>query len=212
MGTYNLLRGYTFPIPGLSEKRQRAILHKAGIPDRDGAPIYSDTVKTFPRERKALIRSLRIKEGDVVAVARLCVLAEDRRDLRKIMQEIAEQKATVLEAETGRRSNSPECTAMTLDAVHYWSSRNKHFTDTDEAREAGALGSAKSAERLRNSRRPLDQVSKIWFATENRHKSNAEVLRIINSDRKWKKPYTESTIYRLLKKRDAIVGRKSKKR
>lgn len=192
--------------------RQRSALHKAGIQSRDGAPIYSDNVGSFPAQRKALIRSLRPGAGDIVVVAMLCCLAKDRNDLRAVMQEIAEKGATVLEAQSGRRSNSPDCTAMTLDAVQYWSGRNRFYTDTDEAREAGAIGGKTTAERVRNSRMPLDMARAIWAGKENIHLSNEDVLHLINKDRRWKVKWSMTTAYRLLGKREAFPGRRAKKR
>ena len=199
-------------IPGLSEVRQRASLHKSGIPARDGAPIYSDNVGSFPAQRKALIRSLRPGAGDIVVVAMLCCLAKDRNDLRAVMQEIADHGATVLEAQTGRRSNSSDCTAMTLDAVQYWSGRNRFYTDTDEAREAGAIGGKITAERVRKSRMPLDMAREKWAGKENIHLSNEAVLHLINKDNRWKVKYSMTTAYRLLGKREAFPGRRAKKR
>lgn len=207
-----LLRGYVRSIPGLSEVRQRAALHRAGIPAREGAPIYSDNVGSFPAQRKALIRSLRPGAGDIVLVAMLCCLAKDRNDLRAVMQAIADQGATVLEAQTGRRSNSPDCTAMTLDAVQYWSGRNRFYTDADEAREAGAIGGKTTAERVRKSRMPLDMARAIWAGKENIHRSNEDVLHLINKDRRWSVKWSMTTAYRLLGKREAFPGRRSKKR
>ena len=199
-------------IPGLSELRQRAALHKSGIPARDGAPIYSDNVGSFPAQRKALIRSLRPGAGDIVVVAMLCCLAKDRNDLRAVMQEIVDHGATVLEAHTGRRSNSPDCTAMTLDAVQYWSGRNRFYTDIDEAREAGAIGGKITAERVRKSRMPLDMARAIWAGKENIHRSNETVLHLINKDSRWNVKWSMTTAYRLLGKREAFPGRRSKKR
>lgn len=199
-------------IPGLSEVRQRAALQKAGIPARDGAPIYSDNVGSFPTQRKALLRSLRPGAGDIVVVAILCCLAKDRNDLRAVMQMIADQGATVLEAQTGRRSNSPDCTAMTLDAVQYWSGRNRFYTDSDEAREAGAIGGKRTAERIRKSRMPLDMARAIWGGKENIHLSNEAVLHLINKDRRWSVKWSMTTAYRLLGKREAFPGRRAKKR
>ena len=92
-----LLRCYGRPVIGWTEAKQRDLFAQHGVKSRDGAPIYFDTAGTFPRQRKAAIASLRVGSKDEFGVARLYVLASNRRDLREVLADIKSKGATIRE-------------------------------------------------------------------------------------------------------------------
>lgn len=84
--------------------------------------------------------------------------------------------------------------------------------DPNHMAKMGALGGKVTAERVRNSRMPLDMARAIWAGKENIHRSNEDVLHLINRDKRWKVGWSMTTAYRLLGKREASPGRRAKKR
>lgn len=134
-----MLRCYGRPVVGWTEAKQRDLFAQRGVKSRDGAPIYFDTAGTFPRQRKAVIASLRSGAKDELGVARLYVLASNRKDLREVLADIKSKGATIRELATGRVLHPDDCADAILDAVNWWGARTKTFGNLTAA-EAGELG------------------------------------------------------------------------
>jgi hypothetical protein len=175
-----MLRVYVREIPGLSAARQRALAVAAGVPDKDTAPIYTETRTSFPAERQAVFESFR-KPGDELGIARLIVLAKDRNDLRAVMTGLAQNGVVVRELMTGRRSDDPgHNTDMVLDAVNFWSSRGRNFVDPEAAAAAGSKGGKALAARRRKMRMSRNLAIEIW---RDKSLSGEEALAKLNADR-----------------------------
>lgn len=206
-----MLRCYGRPVIGFTEAKQRELFAQHGVKSRDGAPIYFDTARTFPAQRKALVRSLRSGAKDEVGVATLYVLASNRRDLREVLADIKSSGATIRELATGRVLHPDDCANAVLDAVHWWSSRNKRFGELSIA-EAASLG-GKALSRIRaQSRMPKREALPIW---RDDTLSSDEALAKINADKRYGRKWSMTQIYDKevgLGPRKVFAGRRPKKK
>lgn len=206
-----MLRCYGRTVIGFTEAKQRELFAQHGVKSRDGAPIYFDTARTFPKQRKALVRSLRLGAGDEVGVATLYVLASNRRDLREVLADIKSSGATIRELATGRVLHPDDCANAVLDAVHWWSSRNKRFGELSNA-EAAALGGKTLARIRAKARMPKREAYPIWHDPA---LNVDEAVAKINADRRYGVKWSKTQLYdeRVgLGKRRVPAGRRPKKK
>lgn len=204
-----MLKFYFRTIPGRSIARQRAMAAEAGMVEKEAAPIYEESTKSFPEMRGNVIGSCRAGRKDVIWVSDLVVLAKDRKDLAATAKALAAKGIGILEGATGRRSESPhEAQLMTLDATNWWSNRNRPFTDSETASETGKRGAKASAKARRVGRMPKNLALPIW---RDKTLTVPQAIEKINDDDTYPKPWTASTAYRTLGKREAFAGRPGRK-
>ena len=186
-----MLRCYGRPVVGWTEAKQRDLFAQHGVKSRDGAPIYFDTAGTFPRQRKAVIASLRAGAKDELGVARLYVLASNRKDLREVLAAIKSKGATIRELATGRMLHPDDCADAILDAVHWWSSRSKSFGELSIT-EAASLG-GKTLARIRDkARMPKTEALPIW---RDGTLSSDQALAKINADKRYGRKWSMTQLY-----------------
>lgn len=204
-----MLRCYGRPVVGWTEAKQRDLFAQHGVRSREGAPIYFDTAKTFPAQRKAAIASLRAGSKDELGVPMLYVLASNRADFRKVLADVKAKGATIRELATGAVINPGACADAILNAVNWWGARSKTFGNLT-ATEAGELGK-KTQERIRKqSYMPKAEAWPIW---SDKNLSAEEALRRINADPKYgRKRKSLNTAYRHFGKRSAFAGRRPSKK
>lgn len=202
-----MLRCYGRPVVGLTEAAQRALFAKAGVASREGAPIYFDTPRSFPDRRAAAIRSLR-GDSDELGVARLHVLAQNRKDLREVLAAVKAKGATIRELETGRALHPDDCADAILDAVNWWGSRNKRFGDLT-IEEAASMGGKALARVRKKARMPKGEAYPTW---SRRDLNSDEALALINADKKYGMKWSMSAAYKHLGARGAFAGRRPRKK
>jgi hypothetical protein len=192
-----MLRVYVNAIVGLSEARQIAMAREAGFnPDGANAPIYIEKRGGFPKERDMALASLRStkKERDVLGVARLAVLARDRKELRAVLADLRERGMAVQEFATGRTLEMPsDWPEALLDAVHYWTSRSRTFGNKHTAAEAGSQGGKEAAKRRSKQRMPKTQAAEIYLDPR---LTVDQALEKINGDATYQLKWSASTLWR----------------
>lgn len=188
-----MLRVYIHGIPGLGETRQIAMAAEAGVANKANAPLYIEKRGKFPEARDEAIKSLR--KGDTLGVARLAILATNRKDLRLVLAGLAKAGMSIRELATGRTLAMPsDWPDAVLDAVHYWSMRNRSFGE-DTAAEAGRKGGKASAKARRKARMPRTQAAAIWL---DKRLTAQQALDAINADETFTVKYSTTTAYRVL--------------
>lgn len=152
---------YRCPIPGITLQDQTDVCAKyRGAGDK----IFTDTKTTFPKDRTAMIATIRMNgKAETILVSDLAVLASNREDLRVVRSALKAKGATILEGRTGRRSTNAEQLAdMVQDAIDKWSSRGKRWSNkTAQAEDASKGGNALAKQRA--DRRPPKRLAlSIW--------------------------------------------------
>lgn len=204
-----MLRCYGRTVVGWTEAKQRDLFAQHGVKSRDGAPIYFDTAGTFPRQRKAAIASLHAGAKDELGIARLYVLASNRKDLREVLADIKSKGATIRELATGRVLHPDDCADAILDAVNWWGARTKTFGNLTAA-EAGELGKRTQARVRKKMYVPKALAWPIW---SDKTLSTEEALRRINAIPGYsRKMRSLTTAYRHYGKREAFAGRRPDKK
>lgn len=203
-----MLRCYGRPVVGWTEAKQRDLFAQHGVKSRDGAPIYFDTAGTFPKQRDAAVRSLRSGAKDELAVARVYVLASNRRDLREVLAAIKSKGATVRELATGRVLHPDDCADAILDAVNWWGARTKTFGNLTAA-EAGEIGKRTQARIRKKMFVPKATAWPIW---SNKNISTEEALRQINAIPGYRKMRSQNTAYTHYGRREVFPGRRPNKK
>lgn len=203
-----MLRCYGRAVIGLTEAKQRSLFTKAGVAPREGSPIYFDTARSFPDRRAAAIRSLRDGSKDELGVARLHVLAQNRKDLREVLAAVKAKGSTIRELDTGRVLHPDDCADAILDAVNWWGSRNKRFGDLT-VEEAASLGGKTLARLRKKSRMPKAAAFEIW---RRKDLNTDEALALINADKNYGRTWSMSAAYQHLGPRGAFAGRRPRKK
>lgn len=160
-----MLRGYVLHSRRSAASAQEKALREAGV-----TVVY---IEGKVGDVATAIRTLR--EDDGLAVNRLSDLANDRRSLRKYIQQVHEKGAHVYEVATKRRSdNANHLAEMIFDATDKLGQIKKGH-DPKKAREFGLRGG-----RPRSDRGITDaDAEKHWF--DMRHDTNTEALKHMGS-------------------------------
>lgn len=191
-----LLRAYLRAVPGLSLADQRAMAIKDGISVR---VHYEDTPKSFPQFRAEAIRSVRPNMKELLWVADLTVLVNDRKGLALLLADLDKRKVGIREGRTGRTSQAPhEGQAMAIEAMNRWSSVNKAFGDLSVT-QAGSKGGKKAKRRRNKFRMPAEAVAEEWFAKRNQHMNTDQLVAHINAigeEAGYTTPWSAPAIYR----------------
>jgi hypothetical protein len=144
--------------------------------------IYRDQLK-------AAIESLR--KGDHLVVVGFRGLADSRSEILAAIEAVHKRGAAVMDAKTkGLSTNKRQCENLVAQAV------------ADLANER--RGPRKEV----RGRMPWDQIAKLWFDKTMKTK---DVMEKVNEGRRGRQKVSFATVYRRLKKRDALPGRPSKK-
>lgn len=180
-----MLWGYIRAVKGWSAKKQRAALLTVGVKPKG---IYEDD------ELSACIKALR--DGDVLVVSGLLrALGDSRRAIQAAIELVRAQRATVMEAETGRKAGTDEgitLLAETLNKIH----GERVMPSADRARELQRKGV-----RARNKgRMPKTEAIVFWRDLK---LSGADALAKMRG-------WSQGTAYRAFGPRGVPAGRKPK--
>lgn len=200
-----MLRGYIRPDARVTEAKQRASLKGAAVAD---VHVYVEAKRKISDPvpvRDAFIRALR--KSDTAVVSHFHRIAFKGVDLRAVLKDVKARGATILEADTGRRSgDAGELTEMIFEAMEFY--RTKGLTH-DQAVKLGREGAKNSpaAKSRDEERMPNEMAKEFW---NDRRLSGPEALAAINADERFPEKYTQSTAYRTLGKRVVPPGRRPK--
>lgn len=199
--------GYILVVPSISETAQRASIRNAVGRDIE---IFVDSISTYPTGFRSLLKRLRRNEQNSVVVHRLYTMARNRRDLRVFLGDFAKRKATVVEADTGRKLTHSECANVILDALDWIGSRGKTFADPKVAAEAGELGKRTQVRVRKKMYVPKAIAWPIW---SDKTLSTEEALRRINAIPGYgRKMRPLTTAYNHYGKREVFAGRRPSKK
>ena len=197
-----MFRGYIRPEPRFPAKAQREALRQFGV--QDGA-IYEEAERgrgdTYP-ELADLTGSLR--QGDSVVVTEFHRLASNLDDLRENATAILSRGFEVLET-TGRRSGvHVDLVHMVLDAVLLY---GRKLLSHAQAVELGKLGAAASPmTKRKRGRMPIAEAKVLWVSRPDW--TSEQALALINSDRRYRVPYSMKYAYAKLGPRRVKAGPK----
>jgi hypothetical protein len=146
------------------------------------------------RERGDAIAALR--RGDELCVSHLHRLGTGQGDLSAAIRAVIEQGATVIEANTGRRSdNAAQLVGMIADANTFYA----RTMTPETAQRIGRLGAAASPmTKRRRDRMPIKDALKI-VNDHKRYPTLVEALAVINKDKRYKRPWSVAHVYHLKK-------------
>lgn len=174
---------YLNPVPGLALSTQIEMARKAGM--TAASAVWTDSAKTFPRERGRLLKALRKGQADEVWVAHLAMLFANRLDLRHFANELTAAGASILEDMTGWTYEPPyERELGIANLQDYWAKRRRL---TDDPRSAGVAARSGG----KNQRMPEAMARPIWF--DPTIPSNAKAIEKMNADPRYRKPWKYST-------------------
>src|SRR6185437_183527 len=176
-----------------SQVRLLEIMLAAGVTEK---AIYEDNLD-------AAIQTLR--KGDLLAVAGLRGLGGSRKEIRAVCDRLHDLGFAAVDAATQRRSDGKHGIQLLDEAVAALA--NERRGHHNGAAEDGAQGGKAKGRNNRKRLMPKADAAKIWHS--NPGMKNKELLALINADKRFL-PYTESTAYRYLKKRQAFAGRRAK--
>jgi hypothetical protein len=167
--------------------------------------VYTDSRTSFPKERAALISSLRVNgKGDTVLVSDLEALAINKKDLRAIRAALKAKGATILEGRTKRRSTNAEQLAdMIQDALDRWSHKGRRWSNEKVQAEDASKGGKALAETRAGRKVPDRRALQIWL--DGRLTADEAVDRI-NGIPGYELNWTRSTAYRDLGRRKLKTG------
>lgn len=168
----------------------------------DAEPTWTDTAKSFPAQRSRMLKALRSGADDEVWVAALPVLAANRRDMRAVVNRLADVGAAIIEGMSDFRSWPPhEAALMFANCWDVWSRQRKLLDDPKGGAELARKGG-------KPRRMPAAEARPIWF--DPTLKSNAEALAKMNGDPCWRQPWTVVSAYRHFGKAGRPAGRRPK--
>lgn len=203
-----MLLSYVRPEARFSAARQLIELRKLGVNENK---VYVEEERTrddgYPIRDK-LVQAMRVTSSDGVAVSHFHRLASTAADLNAILKAIKNKGGFVIEASTGRRSDSSnDLVDMIFEATEFYARRG---LTTEEATRLGTLGGeASPATKRKNGHMPLHDMQTIL----NDHTITVEqACAKIRRDRRYKTKISQATIYRWardgkLKLRPRLAGR-----
>lgn len=199
-----MLRAHLRQIPGLNLATQNNMADKDGVQKKARYDDLSEAVGGM-------------RSGDLLWVADLTVLADNRDELIRVLNRLSTAKYPVgiHEGRTGRVSLPPHDGAhMAIEALARWSSANKRFgVHTPE--EAGEIGGKVAARRRRKQKLPKSEAAKYWYDKALADlDTDAIVAKIKEVGRAagFKSDWSKDALYRALGKRGVFAGRKMKPR
>lgn len=176
---------YFNPLPGLPVAKQIEMAREYGFTDRSSA--WTDTAKSFPKERARLLRALRPGQRDDVWVAVLPCLGAGRADLRHVANELEKCEAGIIEGHSGWKEAAPHGGRMWANAWEVYSQSRKLLDDPRGSGKAARQGA-------RNRRMPNVEARAIWL--DPALPTNEEAIAKMNADPRYRREWTWRTAYK----------------
>lgn len=173
--------------------KQNESLIGFGVSERDIHP--KKKFENWLKDREWMITQLaRPEDGDRIAVARLFVLADTRKELRKVVTQAHARGIYFIETDTkGTTDDLENLLEMFEVAADAYGGR---WLSPERAAELGALGAKESpVTKRRKGLMPYGQVQRIL----NDHKTYptlAIALDVINADKTYKTKWSRERVYR----------------
>lgn len=178
---------YLRPIPGMALSTQIALAEQQGYDEKTSA-MWTDTPKSFPRQRDRLVKAIRDGHADVIWLATLPVIADNSGDLRHVFNELTERGADILEGQTGWRLRASFEEGLSVaNCKDYWAKRRK-LTDDPRGNGRSSRNGAKKA------KMPEALARTIWF--DPTISTAAEALEKMNSDPRYRGEWKQRTAYK----------------
>lgn len=200
-----MIRIYRNPIYGINLDDQDRILRGRKYDPAMYAEVYTDKVSTFPKDRVALLGSLRSRgTGDVVMVSDLAVLAINKKDLRVVRATLKAKNAVIWEARYNRWSNKAENMAdMIQDALDVWSHKGRRWSNKAAQAEDASKGGIALAKSRADRRVPKRMALTIW---RDERLDADEAIERINTTPGYELDWTRTSAYRQLGPRKLPTG------
>ena len=158
-----------------------------------------------------------MRSGDILWIADLTVLADNRDELLTTLRRFSTAKfpVAIQEGRTGRVSLPPhDGQHMAIEALARWSSANKKFGVLTAA-EAGSLGGKSFGKRRRKQKLPKIEVARIWKDPALFNLSTDDIVAKVNEAGRaagFKADWSAAMIYKYVGPRGVPAGPKMKPR
>jgi len=201
-----MLIGYSRPDRRFSAETQKALLLKAGVEerriwveiDRQGFDEYEEMNHLIGENRG-------LREGDILVVAWFHRLGATRRALQAHIKGITAKKCSIMEAASGRTSESPgDFADMIIEAGNFYAGRALVPSNPAERGKLGADASPMA--KKKKGFMPAHEAIKFWRNPQ--YPSKEHALEAINADPNYSVEWTSSRAYRDLGPRDIPAGRR----
>lgn len=196
------MRLYFFrPLAGLAVSTQMEMALAQGF-DAAKSSAWTDTAKTFPRERNRMLKALRARQSDEIWVASLVVLGDGRVDMRYVVGELERLEAAIIEGHGEWTLRPPYEQGYAF--AHAWDVYGGRRKILDDPRGDGRSTRQGSKQR----RMPDAEARMIWL--DPTVSTDAMALAKMNADPRYRREWTHKTAWNHFKKSGRPPGARPK--